>query len=389
MRSAPPWLQRICIIALIFPVALIWGEIFTRIFAPQNLDSWINIYKTDPIIGFIYEENATTYQKGREFNVLYRTNSQGLRDREYGKKENGVFRVLLLGDSFSVSHGLRIEDSLSKQLERALQDNVDASSKHTRIEVINAAIGGYSPYNYWRAYQKWAPVFNPDIVVVGLSPDDYDNDNEYASYLIEAGETLAVFKEGQAKQGGGGNIGKKVRKWLSGNSEFYILMRNYFYYNELVGRVSLWASARGKAEQSQLEPYTVPQSENMTKAWEKTFSYLRLLKKDVSADGVGLIVLPLPLKMEIIPEQYEQAITASGMSPAQVDRDQVLKGIRQFCKEANIVVLDPRAALRQRHEEVPCYFVYDGHWNAEGVRAATLSIASQWRDMRLPPWDNR
>ena len=100
------------------------------------------------------------------------------------KKENGVFRVLLLGDSFSVSHGLRIEDSLSKQLERALQDNVDASSKHTRIEVINAAIGGYSPYNYWRAYQKWAPVFHPDIVVVGLSPDDYDNDNEYASYLI-------------------------------------------------------------------------------------------------------------------------------------------------------------------------------------------------------------
>ena len=326
-------------------------------------------------------------KRGREYYVQYKTNSVGLRDHEYGEKNDRVFRVLLLGDSFSVSHGLRIEDSLSKQLERALQDNVDSKKYHTKIEVINAAIGGYSPYNYWKAYQKWAPVFHPDAVVVGLSPDDYDCNNEYADYLIEAGETLAVFKKGQEKQAGGGNLGKKVRKWLSGNSEFYILLRNYFYYNEFVGRVSLWVSARGKAEQSQLEPYKVPQSENMAKAWEKTFSYLRLLKKDTSADGVRLIVLPLPLKMEIITEEYHQALAASGMSPDKVDRDQVLKGILQFCKEANIMVLDPRTALRKRQGEVPCYFVYDGHWNTEGVRAATVSIARQWRDLHLPPWN--
>jgi len=54
--------------------------------------------------------------------------------------------VLLVGDSFSASHGLPIEDSLSRQLERALQAVADLEEMPVKIEVVNAANGGYSPY---------------------------------------------------------------------------------------------------------------------------------------------------------------------------------------------------------------------------------------------------
>ena len=354
----------------------------------------MNIFKSDPVIGFTYKPNATTYKKGREYNALFQINSLGLRDREYGPKKDGIFRVLLVGDSFSVSHGLPIEDSLSRQLERALQEITDSERMLGKIEVINAAHGGYSPYNYWKAYRRWKSLFKPDVVIVGLSPDDYDCRNEDSQYLIENGATLAMFKKGQTpKKGGGNSIRKlkssirKMRKWLSWNSEFYILMRNYLYYNDLVGRISLWMSAKAEEQNSQLQQFEVPQPESMKMAWAKTFSYLQKLKKETAADGITLIVVPLPLKLEIDPEQYRKALTASGLTSQQIDIDQPLKDISAFCNAENISVFDLCPALRERHAEVPCYFVYDGHWIAEGIRVATASLVRQWRDLGLSPWD--
>lgn len=381
------WLKRLLLLAVLAPFALFWGEFFTIVLLPQNVDSRMNIFKSDPIVGFTYKPNAKTYEKGREYNALYQINSLGIRDREYGPKKDNTFRVLLMGDSFSVSHGLPIENSLSQQMERALQALVDSESMPAKIEVINAAHGGYSPYNYWKSYSRWAPVFNPDVVLVGLSPDDYDCSNEDSQYLIEDGAIMAFFKKGQTPKIGGRSSIRKVRKWLSWNSEFYILMRNYLYYNDLVGRISLWMNAKGEEQSSQLQQYVVPQPESMKKAWEKTFSYLHKLRIDTATDGVTLIVVPIPPKLEIDPKEYHKVLMASGLKEGQIDRDQIFRQIEAFCKEDKIPVLDPRPALRERHAEIPCYFVYDGHWIAEGIRVSTNYIAQQWRDLELPPWD--
>jgi acetyltransferase AlgX (SGNH hydrolase-like protein) len=372
---------------VVAPFVLIWGEAFTRVLLPQNVDSQMNIFKADPVIGFTYKPNAKTYEKGREYNALYEINNLGLRDREYGVKKDGIIRVLLLGDSFSVSHGLPIEDSLSRQLERALQAIADSQGMPVKFQVVNAAIGGYSPYNYWKAYRRWASVFNPDVVLIGLSPDDYDCNNENARYQIEGGVTMAIIKERQHPATGGKNQIRKLRKWLSWNSEFYILMRNFLYYNDIVGHISLWMNANAEERDTQLQQYEVPQPESMKKAWAKTFSYLKKLSEETAADRVAMIVVSIPLKMEIDPKEFRQTLEASGLKSQQIDINQPLKEISAFCKAEKIPFLDPRPVLRQRHAEVPCYFMYDGHWIAEGIRAAVTYIARQWRDMRIPSWD--
>jgi hypothetical protein len=380
------WIKRLFLVVLLTPFFLIWGEVFTRTLLPQNVDSRMNIFAPDPVIGFTYKPNAKAYEKGREYNALYQTNSLGLRDREYGEKKEGICRMLLLGDSFSVSHGLPVEESLSRQLERAIQEVVDLDGLNLRIEVINAAAGGYSPYNYWKAYHRWAPVLKPNVVVVGFSPDDYDCSNAELKYLIEDGSTLAAFRDGQEpKRGGGGHI-RKLRKWLSWNSEFYILMRNFFYYNDFVGRISMWVNAKWGVHQNQLQQYVVPIPESMKKEWGKTFGYLQNLRKETARDGVELVVIPIPLKMEVDPEEYQKTLSGNGLGHLEVDKDQPLKMISAFCKQEKIPVLDPRQALKERHALVPCYFVYDGHWIGEGIRVATVSMAKQWRDMGLPPW---
>ena len=203
------------------PLVLLWGELLTRILFPQILDSRMNIFTVDPVVGFIYQPGARAFETGREYKALYQINSVGLRDREYGPKEKNDFRILLVGDSFSASVGMDIENSLSRQLEKALQAAVDIDGIPLKIEVINAAVGGYTPYNYWKAYRRWSPSMKPDAVIVGLSPDDHICNNDDFKYIIKDGKIEAAVKEGY-------DVGKardsflSFRKWFACNSQFYV-----------------------------------------------------------------------------------------------------------------------------------------------------------------------
>jgi hypothetical protein len=384
--NATFFLKRIILIILVSPIVIIWGEFFTQTLFPQNLDAKMDIFASDSVLGFTYKPNAKSFEKGSEYNALYEINSLGLRDREYGAKEDGVIRVLLIGDSFSVSHGLPIEESLSRQIEIELQKAADSDGMTVKFEVINAAAGGYSPYNYWKAYHRWAPIIKPDIVIVGLSPDDYECNNEDVRYLIENGEILGFYREGQDLQERGEISTKKFRKWLSTNSHLYILMRNYFYYNNIVARIKLWKNPGGIENDSQLQLYMKSNQNNVHSAWSKSLSYLLLLKKQTAVDGVVMILMSIPLKMEIDLEQYNLLLKRNGLEKEQIDVHQQLREISAFCKAENIPLLDPRQSLLARNKSVPCYFVLDGHWNAEGVKVAAVSFVKQWRDLRLLPW---
>lgn len=382
------WARRLLLIVLVAPLALLWGEVFTRVLLPQNVDSKMNIFAPDPIVGFTYKPNAQTYEKGREYNALYQINSLGLRDREYGVKEEGVFRILLLGDSFSVSHGLPIEESLSRQMEEALQEVADESGHQMTFEVINAAAGGYSPYNYWKAYLRWSPVFNPDAVLIGLSPDDYDCDNEYAQYWIEEGETLAVYKEGETRRPSRKISGRRLRKWLSWHSEFYILLRNFFYYSDFADRARQWKKPKNEKDNSQLRWFMVSEKENMHKAWRKSFSYLQKLRSETEADAIPLVLMSIPLKLEIDSVYFQQTLASMGLNKEQFDLAQQVQAISDFCEKKKIYMFDPREAIQEHNMKVPCYFVYDGHWVSEGIRAAVSSVSLEWRKRRLPPWQS-
>jgi hypothetical protein len=377
--------KRLILMAVIAPFILLWGEVFTAVLFPQNLDSEMNIFASDPVIGYSYQPHALTYQTGREYNALYEINSLGLRDREYGPKKSGKFRVLLLGDSFSVSHGLPIEESLSRQMERALQSLSEQEGTSLLVEVVNGAVGGYSPYNYWKAYRKWAPLLEPDAVVVGLSPDDYDSSNAGLNYIIEDGVRTGSFREGEEPRKRGGGLMRRLRKWLSWNSQFYILLRNYLYYNDFVGRVSLWILGKGEGPTNQLQQFMVPQPERMSRAWKESFAFLDKLHQEASRDNVSLIMVLIPLKLEIIYAEYQRVLSASGLKENEIEINQPSGQVSAFCEDRDIPCLDPRTVLKSRHAEVPCYFVYDGHWNAEGVRVAADYLALQWRNFGLCP----
>jgi hypothetical protein len=96
--------------------------------------------------------------------VPFVTNSRGLRDDEYSlKKPPGVYRIAVVGDSFSMGSGVRIEDTYHSRLERRLNASGDNA-----YEVINFGVSAYGLRNYLGVIDHKVPAYGADLVLVGF-----------------------------------------------------------------------------------------------------------------------------------------------------------------------------------------------------------------------------
>ena len=84
-------------------------------------------------------------------------------------KPDGVFRILVLGDSHT--DGVCFNDECyANRLETAL----NSAELGRRFEVINAGQVTFSPYQEWWLYEKVGRGFAPDLVIVGMyAGNDY------------------------------------------------------------------------------------------------------------------------------------------------------------------------------------------------------------------------
>ena len=108
---------------------------------------------------FEWKQNLDTYFKLARF----KTNSHGLRDKEYAvEKPAGVFRIAVVGDSYSVPSGVEIE----KAYHTLLEDRLNAETSEIRYEVINFAVGGYSPRQYVVVTEHKVLAYRPDLILI-------------------------------------------------------------------------------------------------------------------------------------------------------------------------------------------------------------------------------
>lgn len=98
--------------------------------------------------------------------VRFRTNSWGMRDREYPmEKPDGSFRVAVIGSSYSVPAGVEIDEAYHSVLERRLTEKSASRS----YEFLNFAVGRHMPSQFIAMLKHRALRFDPDLVIVSLT----------------------------------------------------------------------------------------------------------------------------------------------------------------------------------------------------------------------------
>ncbi len=84
------------------------------------------------------------------------------------KKRKKEFRILNLGDSITMGHGVTKDETYSKFLEIILSDSM---REYDVIQAINAGVQGYSSFQELEVLKR-SLIYKPDIVTIGFCLND-------------------------------------------------------------------------------------------------------------------------------------------------------------------------------------------------------------------------
>ncbi len=115
------------------------------------------ISRFDDKLGWTLAPGAEAYSKSTGRKVAYAVNSNGLRDKETPyEKPQGVFRIVLLGDSHTFGFGVPVKQHFSTLLEGYFDD----------VEVVNLGVNGYGVDQELLYLRQEGFKYHPDLVLV-------------------------------------------------------------------------------------------------------------------------------------------------------------------------------------------------------------------------------
>lgn len=122
-------------------------------------------YVCDPVVGFLHKPFSTRkaiWPEHPKKDISFNTNSLGFREnREINPvKQEGVLRILVTGDSHTDGVVNNVES-----FPHLLEDQINR--ENGKVEIINGAVGGFSPLNYEKFLEKFS-YLNPDVFLVGF-----------------------------------------------------------------------------------------------------------------------------------------------------------------------------------------------------------------------------
>ncbi len=161
-----------CIVGLLLTGEIVLRVIYSRVGAPEG---WSNTQEFELDRNLIYRgiRNGSYTVSTDEYKEQVTTNSQGFRDEEIKPKKIDVFRIIVVGDSFSFGHGVSTNSNTYPAL---LEKKLINHTQNPNIEVINMAVKGYSPDQEYRLITSVVFRLKPDMIIWSLSnPGDMYN----------------------------------------------------------------------------------------------------------------------------------------------------------------------------------------------------------------------
>jgi hypothetical protein len=309
----------------------------------------------DPVLGWSKKPDYRLSRSTSEFEVEFEINELGLRDDPMADrtKPAGTFRVVMLGDSFTLGFAVDRHDLFVDQLERWWQ------AEGRAIDVINAGTEGYSTDQaiLWLARQ--GRDFDPDLVL--LFP--YDNDlywNGQTDYMGRAKPRYAP--DGTLETDLLENTADT--SWKSKLALTKPLQKR----PDVSGH---YFKPGTRAIEKEHAVLLVHEPEFLAAAKAHTLGGLLALERTAAELGARAIVVPIP-SHAAIDEQYAPVFGEQrlGLSRDAWDPHKPIDAMIALARQAGLETLDARAALSAaRRGGVELYNQIDWHLNPAGNAA--------------------
>jgi len=334
-----------------------------------------NCRQEDQLLHHSLIPGSNCRSKTKEWDINFSVNSLGLRDYEYSlKKPESVFRILMLGDSFTEGYGVELEETFSKLLEKKL--NID---KKKKFEVINAGVTGYSPLLEYQYLEKKGLQFQPDLVILNFSMTDFYDDFIFGNkkLLIEKDK---MFKEKIPTTTWLPLISKKIKWWLHQNLALYDFLVLWLkrIANPGVYKKNIIDFEKGDIQNDQ---FAITRKEINEKDYalllENSTENLLKIKQLLARNNIGFVLVIIPHGHQVNNQEWGKGRNFWGFEQGKTYSSQPISDLFIFAIANNIEILnllpaykkDPIISWNDNY-----YFSYDGHWNYHGHQLAAERI---------------
>lgn len=308
------------------------------------------------------------------FGTTMRINSVGLRDREHTlEKPAGVFRILVLGDSFMEAVQVEFEQSLPGLLETGL-----AAATGKRIEVINGGVSGWGTEDELRYLTRYGLRYAPDLVLVAMTLHNDMSDNFRERWYTLRQDSL-IDKDPPPLP---------IRQYRVLTAKAFLATHSHGY--QLLRRVARRGSMTGVARalnQHIVELFTTPPSPAIERGYRLTEALLHSIDSAGRAHGARVAVALLPLQVQLSDTAFGEFLKAAGKSESSMPRTRPQDEIGTAAARSGIPVIDLLPPLRdwELAGRSPLYLRNDGHWSAEGHRLASTVVIEGLLRLGLAP----
>lgn len=370
--------MRVGLFAFAIFLALVFFEVLLRIFTPTPE----NLAKLKASSVFLHENNPSAtfpYIRQGEFNNLITINSNGFRDLEFKTdKEEGVFRIAVLGDSFEEA----LQVHLSKSWQKIMAEKLSGDLKR-KVETYNFGVSGYGTDQQWLTLFLKVWQFRPDMVILAFSPNDVGDTFKNRLVEVRNGKLEVASAEDRA---GGNWLGKHFRKTYT----YHILIRagsGSDFGMRLVEKLRTKILGFPKDERffmsdAQLVegPFEVVASQknpplSVLQGWELVKALILDMRKQTEDHNAAFLVTVNIPGTQVSAEAWEKLRDLYKL-PTDSTSFEINTDLAEFAKQENIKFYSPRddAILWQGQNGI-IHFPQDGHYNENGTLFMGTSVA--------------
>jgi hypothetical protein len=127
----------------------------------------------DVVLRHTASQDLLTPNLPQEFFVTYNFNALGCRGRNFEiPRPEKTFRILALGDSYTLGVGVHERDTFTARLERLLSNKTNQISGTSTYEVINGGVSGYSTKDERLSFELVYSMYSPQVVLLVMVFND-------------------------------------------------------------------------------------------------------------------------------------------------------------------------------------------------------------------------
>ncbi len=319
----------------------------------------------DPVLHHRMKPRTFSRFQAMDYDYVQRVNNLGLRGRDIEPaKQPASYRILMLGDSFTMGYGVADDETFSVALERTLRAK-GLTFKGKSAEVVNAGVGSYAPILEYLQLTRYLGRLDPDLVVLNFDMSDVEQETAYRSAARRGANGEIVGVSGVEEPGRPISMVNKIRDWI--NRHLFITRLALHYIDIGTGAAAPPTIANTVTV---LNPIVLlhtlaADTVDRTREWQNIFDSILRIRDYCRGRRIDFLLTVYPWGHQVNAREWVPGRSGMVASGAIISDRSLLK-LRQFARENDIELLDVFPAFRAYTGSDLLYFKHDAHWTAQG-----------------------